>query len=224
MTNKFSLNAQMVNKQTLWLFLALYILLMGIFIVLFSISVVLEDRARKVTESVRHSLQPLTMSGERNLPVNHLVEGARLIIRLNEILNNDRSVTRVQLAQSGLILHANVNVDAMFSSGSSVMLRPQVVTLRQVAGVLRSRSESWRYEININMPLDYVDARQLPMVETLAKQRAAEVMRVLVDGGVPFSMVSVSVRRTDSPEMVLVFKAIKVTDQDTGNIGEAGNE
>jgi flagellar motor protein MotB len=211
-------SASNTQKTTTWLFLSLYMLILGIFIMLVSMSTIEETKLKAAADSIKGALsfgvfdeQHIDRGGEN-------ISGARLINRINETLANDMAIATLFITQSGLTLYVNFAGDDMFVAGSASILRPRVAVLTRIAGLIKTSDENWRYEVVITVPTDYVSRNTMPEIETLAVQRAAELMRVFASRGVPLTLIKAGVRKMPTSDIQLIFRAVPY--EQTGGQGD----
>ncbi|GHU00456.1 hypothetical protein FACS1894186_1040 [Alphaproteobacteria bacterium] len=195
------------ESQTLWLFLSLYLMLLGFFIVLSASATFDAGKAKAASESLNAALSSvrpvsLALGDDDDDP-----QGARLLARLAGAARLDPSVSAAP-SGNGLDLAIFVPVEAMFHAGSPSIKPGRNALLDRLAGILRNAGQSeWRYRLSAIVPAAYAPDGRLPATPTLASARAAELLRAMVRRGAPPASLSAGIARADGDRVGLYVAA-----------------
>lgn len=197
--------------QQPWLitFVDLMFLLLGFFVMLFSMSTIETIRSNAVmnglTSAFASILPPITDPTPFASLEGEVLARPQFQARIGELFSSQFQVAKVEVIQPGRLMRVAVPTAEMFVEGEARVQAPQYPLLDRVVASLSGRPPGLRFDMEMVLGVPVRDKRDLPTTQTLALTRAGAFAREMTTRGAPPDSVAIGLRAGNPGETVFWF-------------------
>jgi flagellar motor protein MotB len=197
------------SSTSLVLFLPLFLLILAFFILLVAISTVEEVKSSAVMNSLTSTFSktqtnvndPTEYTAKDGSPLS----GHQFQEQLTNLFATTLQVAKVEIVRPGSFMRVAIPTETMFAQDVTE-LRPVVIPIfDRIVATLSGRSPGIHFEMEFVLGVDYTQAGELPIGQTLAMSRASSVAEELAGRGVPPDAISIGLREGNLDTVTINF-------------------
>lgn len=202
-------NAAPVNpgNSTLFLFLALYLLVLAFFILLNSFSTLEDVKAKTAMKSLTATFSPVPPSTDPTAlqAEDSSASGQAFQETVTGIFATSLQVAKVEIVQPGKLMRIIVPTDALFQTGKAEVREAQTQLLDRIVTTLSGRPPGMRHDLELVMASRFVTDKDLSTGRNMELRRADAFVSKMRERGVPPDSVTVGVKPGDPDQIIMWF-------------------
>jgi len=202
------------GKNTYFLFLALYLLILAFFILLVRFSTLEDVKAKTAMKSLTAAFStvlppsdPTALQSEDSAAAGQAFQET-----VTGMFATSLQVAKVEIVQPGKLMRITVPTDALFESGKAKVRESQTALLDRIVTTLSTRPAGLRHDLELVMGSRFVKDKDLSTGRTLELRRADAFIRMMSSRGVPDDSVTVGVR-PGNPDQVIMWFYVRNIDE-----------
>ena len=197
------------GRSSVFLFLALYLLVLAFFIMLVNISTLEEVKSKEVMNSLTSTfaslLPPTSELTDFVSRDGDVLAGQEFHANIQGVFVTAIKVVRTGVIQPGREMRVVVESDALFFPGESRIREAQFPLLDRIVAALSGAPPGLRFEMDFVIGSPYAVGKSLPIGQTLETSRASAFVRHMLSRGVPPDSVGIGLKPGSPGEITLWF-------------------
>jgi hypothetical protein len=196
--------------------LSLYLLLLAFFVVLNTMSRVVDVRLQAVSGSLNETFAAVGIPSDRAVRFtsneSELLGDAAFLRRLGSLIKTEFSIAKVTETTAGRLLEVTIAQNELFVSDANVIVPQRRPLIDNVAAALRTSRSEWFYDVEILAGAEPGNG--------LAMARAGSLANFFVASGVEGRRVLAGLVRGDPGSLRLRFHVRSRTEETARSLGE----
>ena len=204
------------GKDSVALFLALYLLVLAFFILMVSISSIELAKSKAALRSIAETFSNVMPTSTQLTFVSNSkgkdAAGQQFQKEVTQIFSTVIQVTSSDVIEPGRLMRVQLDSDILFEPGTAKVQEANHPFLDRIVASLSARPPGFRFDMEFIIGSSYQEGNIMPVDQTLEMSRAGAFVRAMLSRGVPPDSVTVGIQPGDPKEISIWFYVRSIED------------
>ena len=204
------------SKDSVALFLALYLLVLAFFILMVSISSIELAKSKAALRSIAETFSNVMPTSTQLTFVSNSkgkdAAGQQFQKEVTQIFSTVIQVTSSDVIEPGRLMRVQLESDILFEPGTAKVQEVNYPFLDRIVASLSARPPGFRFDMEFIIGSSYQEGNIMPVDQTLEMSRAGAFVRAMLSRGVPPDSVTVGIQPGDPKEISIWFYVRSIED------------